>query len=141
MKSILRTMTASAVFFVAIVGCNLSERAEKAMESNSNIQKANTNSTNSDANTETLSERVMDVALENQVGIPECDTVIDMLSKQDRTPGEGYHEKAKRLVFESQLSHNEKRGNKKELTQVCIKLKEQLDSYQQEKSETEEKEK
>lgn len=128
-------------FFLLTFGCNLSERLEKAVD-NSNIQVANLakSNGNSDAN-KTLSEKAADELLDEKVGIPECDDLIESFAEQGKKENEGYLEKARRQFFENKIREELKknikinRNNRKAMAATCLQLKEQLDTF---KPETEE---
>lgn len=124
--------------FFLIAGCNLSERLEKAVD-NSNIQVANLakSNSNSDAN-KTLSEKAADEILDEKVGIPECDNLIESFAAQDKKENEGYLEKARRQFLENKIREELKknikvnRNNKKAMATTCLQLKEQLDAFKPE---------
>lgn len=121
--------------FLLIVGCNLSERLESAID-NSNVQVANLakSNANSDAN-KTLSEQAADEILDEKVGIPECDELIDSFARQTQQENEGYLEKARRQYFENTIKEELKknikanRNNQKAMAATCRQLKEQLDAF------------
>ena len=126
------------VLFLFIISCNLSERLEKAVD-NSNVQVANLakSNSNSDAN-KTLSEKAADEILDEKVGIPECDDLIESFAAQDKKEDEGYLEKARRQFFENKIREELKKNirvnqnNKKAMAATCLQLKEQLDTFKPE---------
>lgn len=135
-------LSAFFILFLLIAGCNLSERLEKAVD-NSNIKISDSakSNLNADAN-KTLSEKAADELLDEKVGIPECDDLIESFAGQGKKETEGYLEKARRKFFENtireQLRKNIKtnRNNKKAMAATCLQLKEQLENFKPEEEET-----
>lgn len=135
MKNLLILPVLFFVLLLLIAGCNLSERLEKAI-GNSNIQVSNLakSNSNSDAN-KTLSEKAADEILDEKVGIPECDDLIESFAAQEKKENEGYLEKARRQFLENKIREELKKNikvnqnNKKAMAATCLQLKEQLDTF------------
>ena len=126
------------IIFLLIAGCNLSERLEKAVD-NSNMRVANLTKSNSDSDAnKTLSEKAADEILDEKVGIPECDDLIESFAAQDKKANEGYLEKARRQFLENKIREELKknikvnRNNKKAMAATCLQLKEQLNTFKPE---------
>lgn len=135
MKKNRLSIVSAFAFLFAVIGCNLSERLDKAVD-NSNISVANMSNSNAAAPAnKTLSERAADKILDEKLGIPECDDLIEDYVSQDKKENEGYIEKARRQYFENTIREQLKKNiqlnknNKKEMAATCLQLKEQLDSF------------
>jgi hypothetical protein len=93
--------------------------------------------------TKTLTDKAVDTAVgEETTGIPECDEVLNLLTKYAEDPADSFVVKAGKAVFVNKIketirkSIEENKGDKKEIAKNCRDAKVQL-----EKSKAEEEKK
>lgn len=121
-----------SVILIAGLGCGVIDRARQEATGESNT------AANINAN-KTLTDKAVDTAVgEQQVGIPECDEALDILSEQANDPDDNFLVKAGKKTalnaFRDQLkkSLEQSNTNKVDVARYCKDFRDNLDKSLQE---------
>ena len=125
MKNIIGLSFTLTILVVAVIGCSsINPLAGK--------DKKTTTPTPSN---KSLTDKTVDDVVDEKIGIPECDEVMDMMTAEANNPDDGYIVKAGKAMFFNSIkqkikqSIEENKNDKTEVAKQCRDFKVKLDKY------------